>query len=141
MVKLTVGSSHGSSKTTLQLNLPSGSVTEISVGNAYDMSVREIFLIERDAVILDAEIAMLQSLSANFLKERAPETQAKAIVKMADDIASSAKNIVTQRKWFNVSASGLLEAARAVGEVASPLVSSALKIIDLLHKIKSESNA
>lgn len=135
MVKLTVGDSYGSSKTTLSLDLPSTSATEITVGTAYDMSTREINLIERNADILNANIRELCELAA-ALRESGQGVSTLAIANMAVKVADTASKIVTQRRWYSVSTSGLLEAARAVGDIASPLVSSALRLIELLQKAK-----
>ena len=51
---------------------------------------------------------------------------------MALKIAATADRIQDHRKWYDVSAKGLIEAAEAVGSAAGPILKTALKVIGLL---------
>ena len=51
-------------------------------------------------------------------------------------MADKASQIVTDRKWYSISAKGVLEAAKAVGDAGVPLLSACMKVIELLGKAK-----
>lgn len=56
---------------------------------------------------------------------------------MATAIADAASRMTEDRKWYSVSAKGLFEAAEAVGAAASSVVATALKVLDLLQKVRA----
>ena len=58
------------------------------------------------------------------------------LAKEASSLAATVEKTISERRWYSVSAKGVLEAAKAVGEAASPIVGSCIKIVELLSKVK-----
>jgi hypothetical protein len=131
MAKLTIGSSHNNSTLKLHAELGANSTMELHVGNGYDMSIREISIIEKSIPDIDHELSHLRALANNFTGDTYTRLREES-----EKVASTAKKIISERKWYDVSASGLIEAAKAVGEAASPLIESAIKIVTLLKQAK-----
>src|ERR1700722_20491658 len=102
---------------------------ELEVGAAHDMSKQQIVLLERGECALRTQIDALR-LSIDQLRDSLPATAARdTLCEKAAEIAGKAARAMTDRKWYSISAAGLLEAAKAVGEAASPLVKAAFNVV------------
>lgn len=137
MAKITIGNSYDNSKASISAEFSKSSAMELNIGDQYDMSVRDISLVEREAANVNAEVARLRQLLANLEKTHGASPAWKAVRDQASAVADSATQVVAEHRWYSISAKGLVEAAKAVGEAASPLVGSALKVIELLQKAKA----
>ena len=136
MAKINIGSSHDSSRTKLQAELQVESALELNVGDGFDDSMREIHITEYQGAIIRAEVEKLKSELSSLQSGLREGSQVKELATRASELSQSAEAILNKRKWYSVSIQGLLEAAKAVGEAASPLASSAVKIVELLSKLK-----
>ena len=135
MAKITIGESYDQSTTKLRAELTQSSQMELHVGAAHDMSVREINIIERETSEIATAVSRMRALLSEF-ETNNQGLNPKHVCREATVVADTAERIVRERKWYSVSGEGLLEAAKSVGEAASPLVASALKIIELLRQAK-----
>jgi hypothetical protein len=132
-MKLNLGAQHDQSKLTFKGTFPSGSSTEINFGDQFDMSAREISILETS----NSELS--QQLQELMKHARELDTNQNAGGKIVDEVekfSNQAKKIVTEKKWYSVSAEGLLEAAKSVGQMALPLISSADKVLSILRALK-----
>ena len=140
MAKINIGAAHDNSRMSLKAELSVASVMELNVGDGDGMSQREIEIIERESGQLASELTRLRQQVADMQASPAatPATPAAAAVcAHASAIAEAAGNMVADRKWYSISAAGLVEAAKAVGAAASPMVDTALKVLDLLNKVRA----
>lgn len=137
MAKITVGKSWENSITRVGAELSHSSNMELNIGDSHDMSVREITIIEREASEISHELSCLRELANEIQKNNPSSPEAKAIDRETTKLAETAERVINERKWYSVSAKGLIEAAQAVGSTASPLVDSALKIVKLLKQAQS----
>jgi GTPase SAR1 family protein len=85
----------------------------------------------------DAVKTLLEQLLTEIkaLNEKVPATQAQAVEKMAsraDSLINETKNETPDREWYEVSLKGILEAAKAIGGVANPVLEVAKKLSPLL---------
>lgn len=131
MAKITIGSGHDKSSTKIHAELALESSMELHVGDSYDMSLREVSIVERNTSELNQEILRLRELVAAQKSDGS-----EAINEESEKIAKTAERIVSERRWYSVSTKGLIEAASAVGSVASPIVASALKVVALLKEAR-----
>lgn len=69
--------------------------------------------------------------SAKVAKELPPD-KAEEVARDLDSLTKEATAAKPRRKWFEVSAEGLVEAARAVGEAAKPLIDTVKLVLALL---------
>lgn len=125
-----MGSSHGNSTMIIDIVAREGSNLEINMGDSYDFSKQQISIIESNSQELRIELARLMGLVSDAQGTPLGATLKKEVKEFVD----TADKIVTERKWYSVSAKGLVEAAKAIGEAGVPILSSALKIIDLLKQ-------
>lgn len=135
MAKITIGPSHDQSMTIIEAKLLQESQMELYVGDAYDMSIREIAIFEREVSEVNAELSRIHDLIAE-LKKNSDGHNTKVLCREATVVADTTKCVIEKRRWYSISVKGLVEAAKSVGEAASPIVISALKIIELLQKTK-----
>ena len=129
MAKINIGASHDQSTTKLRVELHETSQLELDVGDSHDMSVREIEIVEKQADAVRAAGAELRA--------QAEATGDDAVRAEADKVATAVERAVAERRWYDISAKGLVEAAKAVGETASPLVATAIKLIELMQKARA----
>ena len=129
MAKINIGASHDQSTTKLRVELHETSQLELDVGDSHDMSLREIEIVEKQADAVRAAGAELRAQAA--------ATGDEAVRAEADKVATAVERAVAERRWYDISAKGLVEAAKAVGETASPLVATAIKLIELMQKARA----
>lgn len=136
MPKINIGGSFDSSRLNLEAEFSSNSDIEINVGDGHDMSQRQIKLLERDAATTSGEIEKLRQLVAQLQAQAPHDAKVAALGSEAVAIADVASRIQRERKWYSVTTKGLIEAAEAVGSVASPIVKTALSVMKLLSDTK-----
>jgi hypothetical protein len=141
VAKITVGGSYDRSKSRIRAELSAASQMVLDIGSAHDMSSREISIIERDGEALSAELGRLRKLAEGLRANRPGDRKAAVVSAQAAAIADTGDRIVAERKWYSISVAGLVEAAKAVGEATSPLVASALKVIELFQKARANSSS
>ena len=132
MPKISIGASHDNSRLSLEAVISAASAIEITVGDGHDMSQRQINIIERDAAATSQEIGKLRELARRLAATLPGDARAAAASQEALKIAATADQIQHHRKWYDVSAKGLIDAAEAVGSAAGPILKTALKVIGLL---------
>ena len=137
MAKINIGAAHDNSRMSLKAELSVASVMELNVGDGDGMSQREIEIIERESGQLATELARLRQQVAEMQASPAATPAAASVCAHASAIAEAAGNMVADRKWYSISAAGMVEAAKAVGAAASPMVDTALKVLDLLNKVRA----
>ena len=139
MAKINIGAAHDSSKVSVKAELSVESVMELNVGDGFDMSQREIQIIEREKDQLAGALSTLRQQAEDLRSTAAPTPAAAEVVTQATAIADAADQMTEDRKWYSVSAKGLLEAAEAVGAAASPIAATAMKVLDLLQKVRAQA--
>lgn len=135
-MKIELGKQGPKSKLTMSLDVYTNSQLELKVGNQARMSERELRVVERQAVDVQSAVTELRNAIAGYA-ESASGPGAVQVVSEATKIANTAMQIVAERKWYSVSAAGLLEAAKAVGDTAVALVGAAVRVIDVLKTLKA----
>ena len=135
MPKINIGASRDSSTTRVSLETYQGSQLELNVGESRDFSVREVSIVEREATSIAQEIRRVRDLAASAEVESWPEPQRSDAKREAAKVADTAERILSERKWYSVSAKGVLEATKAVAEAASPLMGACIRVIELLTKV------
>lgn len=134
MAKISLGTSTGNSKLTVDLNLAHNSQFEVSVGDGHDMSTREIKVLERDEPQFHQHIAAFDSaISAATQTSKNPEV-AKRLKEEAAKFRKAATTAVAKKKAVPVSTTGLVNVAKSIGAAATPILIVASKIIDILRK-------
>jgi hypothetical protein len=131
MVKIRIGSPKDNSKQHVQLTHTADARTEIDIGGARGRALQRVVIDEVTAARVLEGISVLQR------QIHVAATRSKldaSVLDRARVIAEQANRAVRERKWYDVSAEGLLEAAKAVGQIASPLVASAVKVVELLSQ-------
>ena len=136
MPKINIGGSYDNSKLVLDAEISGASTIEIVVGDGHDMSQRQIKILERDATATSQEIAKLRELAQQLTASMPHDANARTAGKEALNIAATASRIQQNRKWYSVSAKGLIEAAEAIGGAASPILKTALNVIKLLSEAR-----
>ena len=139
MAKINIGAAHDSSKVSVKAELSVESVMELNVGDGFDMSQREIQIIEREKGQLAGALSTLRQQAEDLRSAAASTPAAAEVVTQATAIADAADRMTEDRKWYSVSSKGLLEAAEAVGAAASPIVATAMKVLDLLQKVRAQA--
>jgi hypothetical protein len=61
-----------------------------------------------------------------------PEAKQKQAAQDLKTLTDEATSEEPRRKWYELSADGLIEAARSVGEIATPVITAAKAIVALL---------
>lgn len=136
MAKIVIGAGHDKSVLQFTGSAPANSDAEIIVGDGYDMSRRQIDFLFHEEKALSSEISSLQRQISDLQRRALCDAKLKAVCDAAAVIAATAEKVKQERKWYSVSAEGLLEAAKAVGGVADPLVKTAIGVVQLLGKLK-----
>lgn len=134
MVKVKVGSPKDNSRQVLQVNHTSDAQTEFDIGGAEGNATLALHFNEVRLDDVNRSIEEFRILVNAMASEKNATKGQNAVVSSAQQVLKAAEASMKDRRWYSISAAGLLEAAKAVGEVASPLVSSALKVIDLISK-------
>lgn len=128
--------STGHGKIFVDLETFQNSQLMLDVGEARDFSEHHLKIVEREGTsAISQEIQHIRDLAKSDVIAFWPEPQRSQARIEAIKVADTADKILAQRKWYSVSAPGLLEAAKAVGEAASPLVTSCVNVIALLGKL------
>ena len=135
MPKINVEAGIGSSTTRISLETYQGSQLELNVGEARDFSVRELSIIEREGTLIAREVQRVRDLASSAEIESWPEPQRSDAKREAAKLADTAERILLERKWYSVSAKGVLEATKVVAEATSPLMGACIKVIELLAKV------
>lgn len=136
MAKINIGKTFDNAKSRTSIELSSSSRLEINIGDAHDMSSREVEIIEREVVELSYHLEKLLSDAQNLQNQHANTDAALALQERSKELVNCSKKIVAERRWYSVSAKGVIEAAKALGEAASPIVATAIRILELLQKAK-----
>ena len=136
MTKINIGSTHNRAITKVTAEYPKNSKSELNVGEAFDDSIRTVHIIEKDKTAILAEITQLRTALAELQKQLPQHGSLPSISHAVDGLVSSAQNVVERRKWYSVSIEGLLEATKELGNAASPLLSIAMKLVEILNKLK-----
>jgi hypothetical protein len=134
VAKITIGGTHNNATDNLSFNLANASQMEVNVGDAYDMSKRQIQVIERDLPLLNDSIGALRQQIA---KAEASKPDLSLVTSEAKGIADQAEEVAKTKKWQNISLSKLVEFAKKAGEAAIPIVEAATKVVALLHGISA----
>ena len=130
MARIVIGPSSGRSTTSIELTLSATSTLDLQIGESRDFSALQIKLMEADSNALLDEVQRIRQQ----LKELASANP--SLAREANGLAATVEKTISERRWYSVSAKGVLEAAKAVGEAANPIVSSCIKVIELLGKVK-----
>ena len=133
MANFKFGDSHGTSTLGLKVSLTQVSKMEVTVGDGYDMSQRQIDIVERDMPQMTDLIGQLRSQTDELEKLGAG---AAPVVSEARSVAEKSEAIATSRTWQHVSLSGLAAAAASFGAAAMPVLEGAAKVVELLKSIK-----
>lgn len=80
---------------------------------------------------LKTRLTELNRLVEQFVKRAPPEAQAKA-AKNLEALTKEATSKTPDRAWYEVSASGLMEAAKGVADLAAPISSAVKAVLALL---------
>lgn len=64
--------------------------------------------------------------------QRLPETQQKQAAQDLQTLTDEALSKEPRRKWYELSAEGLIEAAKTVGEIAGPVITAAQAVLAFL---------
>jgi hypothetical protein len=137
VVKFTHKGTDNHAKLSLNVQTYPESSMELVVGAARGFSQQEIALLEKNTSELTSEVARLQEQIVQLERSLPASPKRDALSTEGRKITKSATRIMSERKWYNISASGLLEAAKAVGKAAMPLVGSAQKVIALLKELQA----
>jgi hypothetical protein len=133
MAKITVGNISEDARAIVNVDTPPASNLDLTIGHVMGRAKLDLSILERDGLNVAGAIAELQKQVLAL----ADETMLSApLRKEAQEIVSAATKMVKEKHWYSVSLGGLFEAAKAVGEAASPIVASALKVLELLQKAK-----
>ncbi|MFC3077808.1 hypothetical protein ACFODL_06880 [Phenylobacterium terrae] len=136
MAKINIGPSSGRSTLRLTADLAHRSEFEIDIGEGRDMSVRELQILERDAVSLKLELARLRQLAAEAAQASPASPAAASLEKEVAGFADAAAQTVQARRWVPLSAKGVLAAVKAIGAAADPVLGSVLKVLEVLEKVR-----
>jgi hypothetical protein len=69
------------------------------------------------------------------LNDKVPESQTQVVEKMAaraDGLITESKSETPDREWYEVSLKGIMEAAKTIGGIATPVLEVAKKLSSLL---------
>jgi len=80
---------------------------------------------------LKARLTELNALVAQLVKKAQPEVQEKA-AKNLETLTKEATSKAPDRAWYELSASGLLDAAKTVAEMAAPITTAVKAVLALL---------
>jgi hypothetical protein len=136
MAKLKHHGTFDSAQVSFKVTTFKDSSLEVDIGAARDMSKQEIVLLEQHEDVLCRQIDDLRRLLHQLRHSLPTSCTRDTLCEKGEEIANRATRAVKDRKWYSVSAGGLLDAAKAVGEAASPVVKAAINVIDLLRKVE-----
>jgi len=136
MAKLVIGAGYDQSILKLRSRAPANSDVQIIVGDGHHMSVREIDVLFHEEVRLGQELDTLRKQVDALQLQHPGDARTLDVCHHADVIASTAKKMKQEHRWYSISAKGLLDAAAAVGSAADPLVKTAIGIVKLLATLK-----
>jgi hypothetical protein len=128
MPEYDIGKGTGKSRTKAHITIPESSTSKIKFAGVAGEATLDVHIEEVQRAVVDLE----RQLAA--LKASSPDPKIALLVKEADKVVAVGAKAVSDNKWYSVSAKGVLEAAKAVGEAASPLVGAAIKVIELIAK-------
>lgn len=133
MTKIKIGNINDDAISNLDLTLTKRSKLELTTGDVNDRGSLNLSILEKDDVNVTDAINELRRQILEFEKQSVKST---SLLREANTIVSTSTKMVSDRRWYSISIEGLLEAAKAVGAAASPLIGSAQKVVELLQKAK-----
>jgi len=80
---------------------------------------------------LKAELEKLNQAVAEMVK-LLPEEKQREVAQDLKTLTDEATSSSPRKKWYELSAEGLIEAAKAVGEAATPVITAAKAVLALL---------
>ena len=80
---------------------------------------------------LKAELEKLNQAVAEMVK-LLPEEKQREVAQDLKTLTDEATSSSPRKKWYELSAEGLIEAAKAVGEAATPVITAAKTVLTLL---------
>jgi len=132
MPKIVIGDSEDESQLKLIVKLNQLSQLELHVGKGRHMSTREIEVIERESSKIDYEMLKLKEAIGKLQDKSGSDKNCERLIHEAEVLADTGSKVVREKKWYDLTTKGLVEAAKATGEIAGPVVSSAMTILKLL---------
>ena len=135
-LKITAKNFTEDAKFKAELLVPRSSKMELNISDFYDSAELVMKITEYESADVFNELKRLNN-AARALSLNSPDNDVKAVEAEARKVTEIVERSILERKWYSVSIEGLVDAAKAVGAIASPVVDSAIKVIDLLSKIKT----
>ena len=108
-----------------------GDFTAVSAGN-----IRSSFNKAADAPAIPELSQKLQTLIALVAKlaDQLPPEQAEQLTKDLDSLSSEVVSTRPRREWYELSARGILEAARTVADMTAPVAKAIGDVLSLLGR-------
>lgn len=132
MANITIGESTGHARLDLTITLGQLSQMNIDVGAGHDMSVRQINIIEREKADIDRTLEQLQRDLAQLRRTAPTSEKAEVLARESTALSNAAINAIKERKWYQISTAGFVEAAKAIGDASTPIATSVLALLKLL---------
>ncbi len=129
----TVNVNKGATMNVKQVNV-SGNGNSVNVAD-YMCNVTNTVNNNMSDSVADDEIkALIKQLNIE-IERVAPQVDPSQVKKMGKNLEALSKELVNEepdRRWYEVSLEGIIDAAKAVGAIADPVVSIAKKLVQLL---------
>lgn len=131
MTKITGGKISGHASADYQLHTRLNSTMELELGDVTENGALRVAVFEENEEALRAAIEKIRSAVDTLQSHGSSDMKREAM-----QIADTASKILHERRWYSISLDGLLEAAKAVGTAASPVLSLVLKTVEIVQKLK-----
>lgn len=131
-----IGPTSDQSRLALDISLSNASTLDIDVGEGRDMSVREINVVERDQDAIVHEVEALRRSARDVAAAEPDPKKASTLEREANGLADTVMTMIREKRWLKLSIKGVLAGAQAVGVLAGPVAASAIKIMELVVKLR-----
>jgi ElaB/YqjD/DUF883 family membrane-anchored ribosome-binding protein len=125
----------GNSRLDLSVELGQLSQMSLTVGDGLDMSVRQISIIEHDKSKITEKLNQLQTALEKLRETKGNSKHVETLAREAQALADTTEKVVRERKWYEISTAGIVEAAKAIGDSSTPIVKTVLALMSLLKGV------
>lgn len=136
MPTIRIGAPRDKSQQKISIVQASASSLDVSIGGSREEARQEVSITESQANELRVHLDRLQVELIALKSSEALNSLAPAFANEVTALAQQAERVVKERRWYSVSTGGLLQAAKAVGETAVPLLAAAMKVVEIVGSLK-----
>ena len=136
MPTIRIGAPRDKSQQKIAIVHTAASSLDVSVGGARGAARQNVSITEAQTNELRLQLDKLQVELRALKSSEAFGSAGPVLAHEVSALAQQAERVVKEQRWYSFSTEGVMQAAKAVGETAAPLLAAAMKVGEILGSLK-----